>query len=157
MAYPVVRSGGDQIRETRRRVAFSSSHIPSATLPDIVCVASGPDGRMEMAAEIPEVIQRYQDAHDRHDVEGALAAFSAEATVHDEGQQWRGKTEIRNWLNKTSSEYTFTRIHLGVEMAGAGLWEVRNRLTGNFPGNVVDLRYRFALDGDRITNLIIAP
>ena len=43
-----------------------------------------------MAAEIPEVIQRYQDAHDRHDVEGALAAFSAEATVHDEGRQWRG-------------------------------------------------------------------
>ena len=39
-----------------------------------------------MAAGIPEVIQRYQDAHDSHDVEGALAAFSAEATVQDEGQ-----------------------------------------------------------------------
>jgi SnoaL-like domain len=111
---------------------------------------------MEMAAEIPEVIQRYQDAHDRHDVEGALAAFSAEATVHDEGQQWRGTTEIRNWLNKTSSEYTFTRTLLSVETTGAGSWEVRNRLEGNFPGNVVDLRYRFALDGDKITNLIIA-
>ena len=49
-----------------------------------------------MAAGIPEVIQRYQDAHDSHDVEGALAAFSAEATVQDEGQQWRGTTEIRS-------------------------------------------------------------
>ena len=110
-----------------------------------------------MAAEIPEVIQRYQEAHDSHDVEGALAAFSAEATVQDEGQQWRGTTEIRNWLNKTSSEYTFTRTLLGVETAGDGLWEVHNRLEGNFPGNVVDLRYRFALDGNKITELTIAP
>ena len=110
-----------------------------------------------MAVEIPEVIQRYQDAHDRHDLEGALAAFSAEATVNDEGQQWRGTTEIRSWLNKTSSEYTFTRTLLSVEAAGGGLWEVRNRLTGNFPGNVVDLRYRFARHGDEITNVSIAP
>ena len=48
-----------------------------------------------MAVEVPDVIRRYQDAHDGHDVEGALAAFSADATVHDEGQKWRGTTEIR--------------------------------------------------------------
>jgi len=110
-----------------------------------------------MATEIPDVIQRYQDAHDGHDVEGALAAFSADATVHDEDQDWRGATEIRAWLNKTNSEYTFTRTLLGVEAVGAGGWEVRNRLEGNFPGNVVDLRYRFTVDGDKITSLVIAP
>jgi hypothetical protein len=33
----------------------------------------------------------------------------------------------------------------------------RNRLEGNFPGNVVDLRYEFTLAGDRISALTIAP
>jgi hypothetical protein len=36
-------------------------------------------------------------------------------------------------------------------------WLIRNRLEGNFPGNVVDLRYRFELAGDLITALVIAP
>jgi hypothetical protein len=34
---------------------------------------------------------------------------------------------------------------------------VRNRLEGNFPGGVVDLRYEFTLSIDRISALTIAP
>jgi len=34
---------------------------------------------------------------------------------------------------------------------------VTNRLEGNFPGNVVDLRYEFVLTGDLISRLVIAP
>ena len=110
-----------------------------------------------MAAELPDAIRRYQDAHDSHDVDGAVAAFAADATVRDDGQQWVGTSEIRNWLNKTNSEYTFTRTLLSVEETGAGSWEVRNRLEGNFPGNVVDLVYRFDLHDDHIAGLTIAP
>jgi hypothetical protein len=110
-----------------------------------------------MAAKLPDAIRRYQDAHDGHDVDGALAVFAADASVRDEGQDWVGPTEIRNWLNKTSSEYTFTRTLLSVEETGAGSWAVRNRLEGNFPGNVVDLVYRFELHGDHIARLTIAP
>ena len=32
-----------------------------------------------------------------------------------------------------------------------------NRLEGDFPGGVVDLDYRFTVDGDRIAELVIAP
>jgi hypothetical protein len=110
-----------------------------------------------MAAELPNTIQRYQDAHDGHDVDGALAAFAADAVVRDEGQQWLGTTEIRKWLSKTSTEFTFTRTLISVEATGSSSWEVRNRLEGNFPGKVVDLRYRFELDGDQIVSLTIAP
>ena len=109
-----------------------------------------------MATELPDVIRQYQDAHDSH-VDQALAAFAADATVRDEDQQWFGTTEIRDWLNKTSTEYTFTRTLLSVETTGVGSWAVRNRLEGNFPGNVVDLRYRFELDGEHIKSLTIAP
>jgi len=106
---------------------------------------------------IPEVIQRYQQAHDRHDVDQALDAFAARAVVRDEDQEWSGTAAIRDWLIKTSTEYTFTRTLLGVEEGAAGTWEIRNRLEGNFPGGVVDLRYRFELAGDEIIGLTIAP
>ena len=110
-----------------------------------------------MAVPLPDVIQRYQDAHDAHDVEGALATFTAEAVVHDDGSSWRTTNEIRQWLVKTNTEFTYTRTLIGAEQVSDGLWEVRNRLEGNFPGNVVDLRYRFELDEDHIASLAIAP
>lgn len=96
-----------------------------------------------MAAKLPDAIRRYQGAHDSHDVDGALAEFAADATVRDEGQRWVVATQIRNWLDETNSEYTFTRMLLSAEEAGAGSWEARNRLEGSFPGNVVDLVHRF--------------
>ena len=108
-------------------------------------------------AELPSVITVYQAAHDQHDVDAALAAFTEDAVVHDEDRDWAGLEQIRQWLTKTSTEYTFTRTLLGVEPMGTNLWLVRNRLEGNFPGGVVDLRYEFRLDGERIAGLAIAP
>jgi hypothetical protein len=32
-----------------------------------------------------------------------------------------------------------------------------NHLEGSFPGGVVDLAYRFTMDGDLIAELVIAP
>ena len=110
-----------------------------------------------MSIQLPAVIATYQAAHDRHDVEAALRAFTLDAVVHDEDQDWNGADQIRQWLIKTSAEYTFTRSLVDVESAGADSWLVRNRLEGNFPGGVVDLRYEFALDGENISRLSIAP
>jgi hypothetical protein len=110
-----------------------------------------------MAGELPDVIRRYQEAHDDHDVAGAVATFAAAATVRDDGQQWVGTTEIHTWLAKTSTEYTYKRTLLGAEKTTDGSWDVRNRLEGNFPGNVVDLHYRFELAGEQILSLTIAP
>ena len=107
--------------------------------------------------ELPPSILAYQAAHDRHDVDAALATFSPDAVVHDEDQDWVGTEQIRQWLAKTSSEYTFTRTLLAVEPGEASSWLVRNRLEGNFPGGVVELRYEFSLDGDHISRLSIAP
>lgn len=107
--------------------------------------------------DLPSVITVYQEAHDQHDVEGALAAFTEDAVVRDEGQDWAGLEQIRQWLTKTSTEYTFTRTLLGIEPTGTNSWLVRNRLEGNFPGSVVDLRYEFTLNGEHIARLAIAP
>jgi hypothetical protein len=111
----------------------------------------------ELPTPIPSVIDSYQAAHDRHDIDGALAAFADHAVVHDEEQRWAGIEQIRQWLTKTSTEYTYTRTLLGAERTSEKSWQVRNRLEGNFPGNVVELRYEFTLEGDRIAALTIAP
>lgn len=108
------------------------------------------------SAAIPEVIRTYQDAHDGHDIATALSAFAAQATVTDEGHTYRGTDEIRDWLIKTTTEYRYTRTLLGAEAIDDYTWLIRNRLEGNFPGNVVDLRYRFTLANSLIANLKIA-
>ena len=106
---------------------------------------------------VPDIIRTYQDAHDRHDITAALATFAADATVTDEGHEYHGTGQICDWLTKTTTEYRYTRTLLGAEAINHGTWLIRNRLEGNFPGNVVDLRYRFTLTDGLITNLEIAP
>ena len=110
-----------------------------------------------LSNELPSIITAYQAAHDQHDIDAALATFTEDAVVHDEDRDWAGVDQIRQWLVKTSTEYTFTRTLLGAEPSGTDSWLLRNRLEGNFPGGVVDLRYEFKLDGERIAGLVIAP
>ncbi|MDX6287138.1 MAG: hypothetical protein QOG53_2623 [Frankiales bacterium] len=107
--------------------------------------------------QLPAAVTTYQAAHDRHDVDTALTTFTQDAVVHDEDHDWVGHEQIRQWLVKTSTEYTFTRALLGVESSGSESWLVRNRLEGNFPGGVVDLRYEFTIDSGLISRLSIAP
>lgn len=106
---------------------------------------------------LPEVVTRYQDAHDRHDTVVALSAFAPNARVLDDGHEYSGADEIRDWLEHAASEYTFTRVLVRAEATGGDTWLVVNHLEGNFPGGVVDLRYQFAVTGDRIAELVIAP
>ena len=106
---------------------------------------------------LPETVRRYQDAHDRHDTDVALSAFAPDAAVFDDGKEFHGTEEIRTWLTTTASEYTFTRTLLSADAVDDGTWLVVNHLEGNFPGGVVDLRYKFTMSGDLISELIIAP
>ena len=106
---------------------------------------------------LPEAVSRYQSAHDRRDTEAALSAFAPEAKVVDDGHEFHGTEEIRAWLDSAASEFTFTRALVSAEAVDADTWLVLNRLEGDFPGGIVDLRYRFVLSGDLISELVIAP
>lgn len=110
-----------------------------------------------MTPDLPDVIVTYQHAHDRHDTDAAIATFDPGATVVDDGHTHVGIDAIRAWLDRTASEYTYTRTLTGVDDHGDGRYTVRNHLDGNFPGGQVDLRYRFELADGRIRSLHIAP
>ncbi|MEW2130119.1 nuclear transport factor 2 family protein [Streptomyces sp. NPDC005435] len=109
------------------------------------------------AVELPEVVRRYLRAHDAHDVPAALAAFTPQAVVADDGQTYEGTVAIARWLERAGSEYTYTTTLVGAESEGLDRYTVVQHLEGDFPGGTVDLRYRFALDGGLISRLDIAP
>lgn len=105
----------------------------------------------------PAAITTYHAAHDRRDVETALAQFAPDAVVVDDGHTYRGLDEIETFIRSAASEYTYTRTVRDADEVAPGEWLVTCHLAGNFPGGTVDLGYRFHLDSDRITHLTIAP
>jgi hypothetical protein len=107
--------------------------------------------------EMPHAVAQYQDAHDRHDVERALASFAPNAVVIDDGHEYHGQDQIHDWLSRASTQFSYTRTLTGADEVDGSTWLVTNHLAGNFPGGVVDLRYRFVLTDDLISSLEIAP
>lgn len=106
-------------------------------------------------ATVPPAITRYLRALDEDSLEWVEQTFADEAHVTDEGIDYHGHDAIRGWLSKTGSAYTYTRTLTGQRQDAADRWTVRAHLEGDFPGGVVDLLFRFTLEGDRISRLSI--
>ena len=107
--------------------------------------------------ELPTAITTYLPAHEAHDNKTAIGAFADDAVVTDEGKTYHGRDQIEGWLDKSAGEYTYTTEYAGASHDGGPGWDVLQHLEGNFPGGSVDLHYRFTLDGDHITRLVIEP
>ena len=107
--------------------------------------------------ELPDVLAAHLAAHEARDVERELACYAEEAEVTDEGRTYRGTAEIRAWLGRAASEYTYTSELTAVRQDDAEHWTAVRHLEGDFPGGVVDLNYHYTLEDDRITTLTIAP
>ena len=106
---------------------------------------------------LPSVVAAYLRAADASDVDALVPCFKDDAEVTDEGRTWRGRAEIRRWWEGPVSQYQFTsKVRGGLRLASDG-YVARVRLTGNFPGRTVDLRYRFTLSDGLISALRIAP
>jgi hypothetical protein len=82
--------------------------------------------------------------------------FTENATVEDEGQTYTGLAAIKRWKAETSRKYSYTSEAIVLQERD-GKTVVTSRLTGNFPGSPVDLRFFFKLDGDKIASLAIIP
>ncbi|WP_072482286.1 nuclear transport factor 2 family protein [Amycolatopsis australiensis] len=107
--------------------------------------------------ELPAVITGYLTAHRARDLESALARYTEDAVVTDEGRTHRGKHEIRDWLTRAASRYTYTTTLVAAHRVDDEHYVAVNHLEGDFPGGVADLRFRFTLDGDLIAGLVIEP
>jgi hypothetical protein len=103
--------------------------------------------------ELPPPIAAYFVA-DVGDARGVARCFAEHAVVIDERREHRGRPAIERWKAEATTKYHYTSEPLTVERSGSDVVVVA-RLTGDFPGSPVQLRYRFALDGDEIARMEI--
>lgn len=106
-----------------------------------------------MSLALPKPIDAYFTA-DRGDSDAVAQCFTDDATVIDEGQTYNGLAAIKQWKTDSSKKYTYTSEPFRSEEQD-GKTVVTSRLTGNFPGSPVDLRFFFGLEVDKIAYLEI--
>lgn len=105
--------------------------------------------------ELPQTITDYLTAHRVRDADRAVACFTGDAVVVDDGKTHHGTAGIHAWLDRSAGEYTYTIELVGAEKTDEEHYTAVNHLEGNFPGGVVDLHYRFTLRDGRIARLVI--
>ena len=108
-----------------------------------------------MLPDLPGPIAAYFAA-DKEGGEAVARCFTEDAVVKDEGRTYRGHAAIRQWKEDASARYQYTCEPFACEQRDGNV-VVTSRLTGTFPGSPVNLRFFFALQGDKIASLEILP
>ncbi len=93
---------------------------------------------------------------DAHAGETITHCFTEHAIVEDEGRTHAGHAAIKAWKLDASTKYSYTSEPIGLEEKDGG-YVVTSRVTGNFPGSPVDLRFAFQLERGKIAFLRITP
>ena len=107
-----------------------------------------------MTANLPRPLADYFAATNAHDVAAMSAAFSEDATVHDEGGDHHGLAAIRAWMKETIEKYSYQADALDSSRSGRKA-VVLVSLCGTFPGSPITLQYTFTLEGQKISRLEI--
>jgi hypothetical protein len=110
---------------------------------------------MIMTLNLPNPVAAYFAA-DQGDSRTLSECFTEDAVVKDEGHTHSGRTAIREWKENVAAKYQYTCEPRACEQQGEKTM-VTSRLTGNFPGSPVDLRFFFKLAGGKIASLEITP
>lgn len=106
-----------------------------------------------MSLNLPKPIAAYFAA-DLSDSAAVAQCFTDNAIVKDEGHTYKGLSAIKQWKSDSSKKYTYTSEPFACEEKD-GKAIVTSRLTGNFPGSPVDLRFFFGLEDNKIASLEI--
>lgn len=109
-----------------------------------------------MPLQLPPQIARYFAADNSGDTTQIQECFTQDATAIDEGNTYKGRSAIREWMANASTQYSYTVEPFSLTEEG-GRTVVTSHLEGNFPGSPVDLRYFFVIEGEQIAELEIVP
>lgn len=102
---------------------------------------------------LPEPIAAYFAA----DARGPAAVadcFDPHAYVKDEAHVHQGRAAIQAWKAAASAAFAYSVLPCALENED-GVHSVVGRVTGDFPGSPIDLRYRFRLERGLIASLEI--
>lgn len=103
---------------------------------------------------LPEAIQDLVKAQNNFDSSAFADCFSETAIVFDEGKTYTSKTEIKNWIEKSSKEYNTLMKPLEFE-GSAEEGNLKAEVSGTFPGSPVILTYNLKFKENRIESLRI--
>lgn len=106
--------------------------------------------------KLPEAIAGYVEAANAGAPERLASFFNADAIVHDEGHERRGREEIAAWARDTGMRYQSTIEPAALEETG-GRHRLRATVRGNFPGSPIALNFHFQLQSGAIQSLEIKP
>jgi hypothetical protein len=104
---------------------------------------------------LPEPVAAYFEA-DRRDGESVARCFTNDGVVLDEGQTHTGLASIRAWKTAASAKFSYVAEPFALEKEDRK-YVVTSRVTGDFPGSPVDLRYIFTLERGKVASLEITP
>ena len=107
-----------------------------------------------MRPTLPPPLDAYFSAANAHDADGVAACFATDAVVHDEHQDQVGRDAIRAWADETGRRYRHTAEVRAVETEGDRT-TVTAKVSGNFPGSPIELRYGFTLANELVRRLEI--
>lgn len=129
------------INLTRKNVHLVSSATPETIMSDPL--------------SLPDPIAAYFAA-DCRDVEAIARCFTIDAVAKDEGHSHVGLAAIKQWKTEVAAKFSYRCEPLALKRKG-GAAIVTARVTGNFPGSPVDLRYAFRLERGKIASIEIVP
>jgi hypothetical protein len=104
---------------------------------------------------LPEPAAAYFEA-DRRGGAAVARCFTPDGRVVDEGRTHAGLAEIEAWKTAAVDKYSYTAEPFALTQQDRQ-YIVASRVTGNFPGSPVDLRYLFTFEGGKIATLEITP
>ena|SRR5687767_5281165 len=105
--------------------------------------------------KLPEPIEAYFAA-DRRGGPAVGRCFTNDGTVMDEGKTHTGVAAIEAWKAAASAQYSYVAEPFALEKKDSR-YVVTSRVTGDFPGSPVDLRYTFTLERGKVASLEIKP
>ncbi|MHA3704187.1 nuclear transport factor 2 family protein [Jatrophihabitans sp. YIM 134969] len=105
--------------------------------------------------QLPSALREFFTAHVVHDADTAVQFLADDVVAVDMGQTWRGRDQVYLFVRDAGAEFEVTTEELGTRRIDDAHFIIAVRLTGNFPGGVAELDYRFTLEGGLITEIVI--
>lgn len=108
-----------------------------------------------MTLSLPPLLAAMVAAHNAHDPDAFVACFADDAIVRDEGRRYLGRAEIRHWFEDVARRYGPT-FDVTEVFTVDGEPVLAGRVSGNFTGSPIELRYFTGLEDGKIVALKIA-
>ena len=110
-----------------------------------------------MSVKIPIPIDNYFKAQNADDADTALAFFSENATVLDEGKTLKGKKAVREWMEKTKKNYSPKFRPISIKEISEEII-ITTEVSGKSDGSHVDLDFHFKIKNNLIEVLhVVQP